>query len=164
MACLNITNPTFQNHVFVFRAPEARHNQRHDIPTGATVTVFRGSDADCHQIMEQHYGYGIRKRTEVLSKRSTTATGLLYSVDSYEAKPIDLDALAQIQAQTGELLDDLAAKERELHAMGAAAANVAERRDERSLEVSVAQAADKNNREVRDIQTVQVSRKNSRAK
>jgi hypothetical protein len=100
----------------------------------------------------------------VLSKRSTTATGLLYSVDSYEAKPIDLDALAQIQAQTGELLDDLAAKERELHAMGAAAANVAERRDERSLEVSVAQAADKNNREVRDIQTVQVSRKNSRAK
>lgn len=158
MAYLNITNPTFQEHVFVFRAPEQRHNQRHDIPSGQTVCVFSGPELECRAIIAQHEAYGIRKYSEALSKRSLTAPGLLYSIDSIAAREIDRDALGQLRTEAGETLDDIAARERELQAAGAASANIRERREETSLEVSVTREPDANNRAKKDIQKVQVSR------
>ncbi|MCO4880242.1 hypothetical protein [Paraburkholderia caribensis] len=161
MPTLNITNPTFQEHVFVFRAPEQRHNQRHDIPSGATVPVFYGSVDECLAIIRQHEAYGIRKFKEALSKRSENAVGLLYAIESAEGT-VDVDDMAVIRKTNAELLDDLAAKEREHQAVGAASANVKEHRSETSLELSVTREADANNREAEMIQTVQVSRKAGR--
>jgi hypothetical protein len=120
MAYLNITNPTLQKHVFVFRGPGLKHNQYHDIHEGQTVTVYVGTENECHAILKQHQAYGLRKRADALSVRGNRVGGLLYSIDSQEARPIDVEDLAQIKQQDGELLDDLAAKERELYAIGAA--------------------------------------------
>jgi hypothetical protein len=150
MAYLNITNPTLQKHVFVFRGPGLKHNQYHDIHEGQTVTVYVGTENECHAILKQHQAYGLRKRADALSVRGNRVGGLLY--------------LAQIKQQDGELLDDLAAKERELYAIGAAAANTTERREERSLEVSVRKEGKGPNGRSEDIQTVQVSRKNERSR
>jgi hypothetical protein len=161
---LNITNPTLQKHVFVFRGPGLKHNQYHDIHEGQTVTVYVGTENECHAILKQHQAYGLRKRADALSVRGNRVGGLLYSIDSQEARPIDVEDLAQIKQQDGELLDDLAAKERELYAIGAAAANTTERREERSLEVSVRKEGKGPNGRSEDIQTVQVSRKNERSR
>lgn len=158
MAVLNITNPTFQEHIFVFRAPEQLHNQRHDIPSGSTVAVFYGSNHECEAIVRQHEVYGVRKYSHALSKQSANATGLLYSIDSGEAR-VDQDSLLQLRKDHNEKLDDIAAQERERQATGAAAANMRERREETSLEMSVTRDADANNREAELIQTVQVSRR-----
>lgn len=158
MAYLNISNPTFQEHVFIFRAPEQRHNQRHDIPSGQTVCVYAGPETECRAIISQHECYGIRKYTEALNKRSTTAPGLLYSIDSVAAREIDPEDLGQIRTEAGETLDDIAARERQLQAAGAASANIRERKAETSLEVSVTREPDANHRTKKDIQKVQVSR------
>ncbi|WP_321868618.1 hypothetical protein [Paraburkholderia tropica] len=161
MAVLNITNPTFQEWIFVFRAPEQRHNQRHDIPSGSTVAVFSGAVDECEAIVRQHEVYGMKKFTHALSKRSEHAIGLLYSIDKDEMTR-DSAAITQLRKDNNELLDDIAAAERARQAVGVAAANTRERTEETSLEVSVTREADANNRNAELIQTVQVSRKPGR--
>jgi hypothetical protein len=109
---------------------------------------------DCHAIIEQHRAFGLRERKEALSRSNAHLSTLLYAIENIDGESVvvDPDALRQLRADDGEHRDDLAAEDRELRALGAAAHDQQQRREETSLEQTLIVGEGRNEKSVQKVQ------------